>query len=118
MQFLATLTSFLFAYAGMASLSLAIDRHYEQLTRQRDVPADRRRLARLAGWVLLLLSMGLAVHAWTIGAGLAFWCALLMLASLAVACGMTYLPRLTAVSGFGAIPLGLLGMGVVCLSGS
>lgn len=117
MQLLATLTSFLFAYAGMASLCLAMDRHYEQLTRQREVPATRRRLARGVGWIFLLLSLILAVQVWTVGAGLAFWCALLMLAALSVACGMTYLPRITAISGVGAVSLAVLGGAVVCLSG-
>lgn len=109
MQMLATIASFLFAFAGMMALSLAMDRHYEQLTKEREVPAVRRRLARLVGWLLLLVSITLVIHAWSVSAGLTFWCAIITLAALVVACGMTYMPRLTTASGLVFFPLGILG---------
>lgn len=117
MTFIATLMAALICYAAMSSLSLAMDRHYEQLTQQREVPAERRRLFRIAGWTLLVLSMAACIYIWNTGVGLTVWFALLTMAALAVACGMTYVPRITTRITMAALPLGLLGMGLILAIG-
>ncbi len=113
MTFIATLMAALLCYAAMSSLSLAMDRHYEQLTSQREVPEVRRRVFRIAGWTLLMLSAAACIRIWDVGIGLAVWFALLMAAALAVACGMTYVPRVAVAISVAALPLGLLGFGTV-----
>lgn len=107
-----TLTAFLLLFAAMTGLSLALDRHYEQLTRQREVPPRRRRQLRVGAVILLLLSLAACTQAWGGPIGLTLWCALLTLAALAVACSLSYLPKLTLALTLVAIPLGLLGLSV------
>lgn len=110
MILIGTLTAFSLVFAGMAGLSMAMDRHYEQLTQQRDVPEDRRRLLRCAGWILLALSLLACTQMRGVGIGLTLWCGLLMLAALAVACSLSYVPRLTLALALIAIPCGLFGL--------
>ncbi|MNR82251.1 hypothetical protein D3C72_130070 [compost metagenome] len=112
MPMIGTLTAFALLFAGMAGLSLAMDRHYEQLTQQREVPARRRLQLRSIGWLLLLLSLTACLQVWSVGIGLALWFGLLTLAALAVACSLTYVPKLTVALTLVAIPLGLLGLGL------
>lgn len=109
---IATLTAFSLLFAAMAGLSLAMDRHYEQVTRQRDVPPRRRRQLRSGAVILLLLSLAACTQAWGGPIGFTLWCALSTLAALAVACSLSYLPKLTVTLTLAAIPLGLLGLGL------
>lgn len=107
-----TLTAFLLLFAAMTGLSLAMDRQYEQLTHQRDVPAGRRRQLRAAGVILLLLSLAVCMQAWGGPIGFTLWCGFLTLTALAVACSLSYVPKLTLALTLAAIPLGMLGLGL------
>jgi len=113
MQLMATLLAALLCHAAMMALSLAMGRHYEQLTGKREIPVPYRRLLRTSGWALLLLAALTCIHAFEIGVGLSLWCALLTVAALAVACGLTYHPRLSARMAALALGIGLPGVGVL-----
>lgn len=69
--------------AGFAALALAMNRHHKQVWRHE--PSRRRQwLLRLAGWTLLLASLGLCkAHAGWSG-GLVWWVGLLTVAALLV----------------------------------
>lgn len=110
MILIGTLTAFSLVFAGMAGLSFAMDRHYEQLTQQREVPQNHRRMLRSTGWILLVLSLFACTQLSGVGIGLALWCGLLMLGALAVACSLSYVPRLTIALTAVALPVGLLGL--------
>jgi len=110
---MATLVAALLCHAAMMALSLAMGRHYEQLTGQREVPARRRHLLRASGWALLLLAAFVCIRSFDIGVGLTLWCALLSVAALAVACGLTYRPRQSARMAAVALGLGLCGVGAL-----
>ncbi|WP_233588252.1 DUF3325 domain-containing protein [Herminiimonas sp. KBW02] len=117
MVLIATLTAFSLLFAGMSGLSLAMDRHYEQLTEQREVPARRRLQLRSLGWILLLLSLTACLQGWGVAVGLTLWCGLLTLAALGVACSLSYIPKLTVALTIVAMPLGLLGLGLQWICG-
>lgn len=110
MILIGTMGAFSLLFAGMAGLSLAMDRHYEQITKQREVPPRHRNLLRSTGWISLLLSLAACLQVWNVGVGLTLWCGLLTLAALAVACSLSYVPRLTITLALLAIPAGLLGL--------
>lgn len=58
----------LLSLGGFAALALAMERHQEDLFGA-PLPAARTRLLRAAGWLLLLLALGVAVrsHGWSLG---------------------------------------------------
>ncbi|AZR29382.1 DUF3325 domain-containing protein [Xanthomonas vasicola] len=58
--------------SGFAALCLAMDKHQQEL-RGRLLGAARSRQLRVLGWVLLLLTFGLAVHAQGWGIGPVLW---------------------------------------------
>ncbi|AIL60076.1 DUF3325 domain-containing protein [Pseudomonas alkylphenolica] len=93
----------LFGFAGFACLCLAMEKHYKDLLGSAP-SAARLRILRIAGWLLQLLALSLAVHnsGWAMGlvelfavlmAGVTLWVFLL-----------PYQPRLL---------LGLLGLSLV-----
>jgi len=108
---LTTLLAALLCHAAMASLSLAMSRHYEQLTGQRVVPRLHRHLLRAVGSGLLLLAAITCIQHLQLGVGLAAWCGLLGVAALTVACGLSYRPQLTVQTAAGALLAGLVGLG-------
>ncbi|MGJ7544715.1 DUF3325 domain-containing protein [Variovorax sp. LT1R16] len=92
----ASFTAPALCFAGMAALSLAIDRHYAQLT-GRDEPSRRHRIGlRIAGWLLLALGLWrcIAGSGWSVG--LVLWCGLLTAGAMLVAWTLLYIPRWTA----------------------
>jgi len=113
MPILITALAALLCHAAMTSLSLAMSRHYEQLTGQRSVPPLHRHLLRAIGWGLLLLAAVACVQGLQVGVGLAAWCGLVGVAALGVACGLSYRPRLTAQAAVGTLVVGLVGLGLV-----
>jgi len=116
MQVLATVVAELLCHAAMMALSLTMDRHYGQLTGQREVPAIRRRLLRVVGWALLLLAAMACIGSFGLGVGVVTWCALLTMAALAVACGLTYRPRQSARVAALTLVLGLFGAAALGVS--
>ncbi|MGJ7565330.1 DUF3325 domain-containing protein [Variovorax sp. GB1R11] len=89
----ASLLGLALAYAGMAGLSFAMDRHHEQLTRRRDVPARRRVPLRVAGAALLAAAAVPCVMAWGATVGAVAWLGFLSAGALPVALLLPYRPR-------------------------
>ena len=92
----ASLLGFALAYAGMACLSFAMDRHHEQLTRGREVPARRRTGLRMIGAVLLAAAVIPCVMAWGLTVGPVAWLGFLSAGAWPVALLLPYRPRAVA----------------------
>ena len=90
------LLALLMCYAGFTALCLSTDRHHGELLHRKLSP--RRRLAlRVAGWLLLTLSIWPAVSVAGWGQGLVQWCAVLMLSALLLVLLLPYRPRLALI---------------------
>ncbi len=77
---------------GFSALSLAMERHQEQVCGR----ALHRRAAlawRMAGALLLALSLGVCAAAWDWSVAIAAWLGLLTFAALAVGLTLAYAPR-------------------------
>lgn len=100
-------TVFALCFAGMAALSLAMDRHYEQVTGQPEPPRRQRMALRALGWALLAASLWPCLATWGLGVGLTAWCGWLTASAMAVAWTLPYVPRWTlgtaTFSGVGAL---------------
>lgn len=99
-QAVASLAALGLCFAGMTALSLAMDRHHEQLTGR---PAASRAGViawRSLGSALLAAALWPCIAAWSSGVGLVAWCAWLTAGALLVACTLPYTPRITAGSAF------------------
>ena len=90
---LASLIAFALCFTGMAALSLAMDRHYEQVTGRSEPPSNQRRALRGLGWLLLTVALWPCIAAWGIGVGLTAWCGWLTAGAMAVAWTLPYIPR-------------------------
>jgi len=97
-----------FAWAGMAALSLAMDRHHAQATGRSEPTRMRRTGLRTAGAFMLIASLGSSVLTYGWGVGTAAWCGWLTAGALPVALLLTYAPR--AVPGL--LALAILGAAV------
>ena len=90
------LLALLMCYAGFTALCLSTDRHHGELLHSK--PSLSRRLTlRVAGWLLLVLSMWPAVAASNWAQGLVEWCAVLMLSALLLVLLLPYRPRLALI---------------------
>ena len=87
------LLALLLCYGGFTALCLSMDRHHAELL-GRKPSARRRQLMKLAGWLLLALSLWAAVASTGWALGLVEWCAVLMLSALLLVLLMPYRPRL------------------------
>ncbi|HGM5551883.1 DUF3325 domain-containing protein [Pseudomonas sp. B21-051] len=87
------LLALLLCYAGFSALCLSMPRHHDELLGNKP-SARRARGLKLAGWLLLGLSLWAAVaaHGWSFG--LVDWFAVLMLSALALVLLLPYRPRL------------------------
>lgn len=92
----------LIAFAGFAALCLAMDKHFSELLGRKPGPGQLR-LVRYAGWLLLALSLGLAVQLRGLAHGLVEWTALSMAGVTLWVFAMPYQPRL--LLGLAAISL-------------
>jgi len=90
------LIALLMCYAGFTALCLATDRHHGELLRSKPSPAWRLGL-RVAGWLLLTLSIAPAVAVAGWAQGLVEWCAVLMLSALLLVLLLPYRPRLALI---------------------
>lgn len=87
-----TLLSFLFGLAGFAALAVALPRHHRQIWS--GPPSARRgRGLRVAGWVLLGLSLPPCLAAWDMRIGMVAWCGLLTAAALMVVAWLAWRAR-------------------------
>ncbi|MGK5020123.1 DUF3325 domain-containing protein [Janthinobacterium sp. LB2P10] len=81
------------SYAGMASLSLAMDRHHGQVW-GRDAAPKVRRVLQLTGALLLALAIWPCVAGWSATVGLVAWLGCIGAGALLVALLLPYAPRL------------------------
>ena len=96
-------------YAGMASLSLAMDRHHGQVFGRDAAPSVRRAL-QLAGGVLLALAIWPCVAGWSATVGVVAWLGLLSAGALGVALLLPYAPKLLFRSSLLAAVAALAGL--------
>lgn len=105
------MSAFLLCFAAWSAIALGMDRHHEDAT-DREGAARRLQQLRLAGWLLLLLSLWLAAHpAGGVPAslGVTTWTVALSVAAVAVTASVTWQPRrapllagMALVAGLGA----------------
>ena len=89
------MSAFLLCFAAWSAIALGMDRHDEDAT-DREGAARRLQQLRLAGWLLLLLSLWLAAHpAGGVPAslGVTAWTVALSVAAVAVTAAVTWQPR-------------------------
>ena len=97
------LLALLMCYAGFTALCLSTDRHHGELLHSKPSPS-RRLTLRVAGWLLLVLSMWPAVAASNWAQGVVEWCAVLMLSALLLVLLLPYRPRLAlSLAGVGLL---------------
>lgn len=89
---LMALMALLLGFAGFAALSLAMDRHQEQVLGRALTAAPNHGL-RAAGTALLLLALGTCMLPQSQSVAAAVWLGLLSFAALAVAALLSYFPR-------------------------
>lgn len=87
------LLALLLCYGGFTALCLSMDRHHVELLGRKS-SARRRHTMKLAGWLLLAVSLWAAVSKTSWGLGLVEWFAVLMLSGLTLVLLMPYRPRL------------------------
>jgi hypothetical protein len=97
------------AYAGMALLCLAMDRHHQQVWGREPSPGQRLGL-RGAGALLLALALVPCVAAWSASVGGVLWLGFLSAAVLPLVFMLPYAPRATAWSALLLAPLSLLAL--------
>lgn len=93
-------------YAGMAGLSLAMPRHYSQVSTAK-LSASRARLLRIASTMLLIVSLWPAITMWGVVVGIVVWLGLLSVAALLWVGLLAYWPRFAATK---ALILALIGV--------
>lgn len=98
-----------FAYAGMTALCLAMRKHYRQVWNRDPVQAERTGL-RIAGWILLIVSLALCIMSWGAAIGPVGWFGMLSVAGLILIFLLPYLPRLAVSLGVLAPLLSLIGL--------
>lgn len=87
----ASLLALALAFAGMAALSVAMDRHYEQLTRRRETPCLLRMGLRALGGLLIALALVPCLIAWGGSVGIVVWLGFLSAGALCVALLLAWL---------------------------
>lgn len=103
MEWFDKLAVFTAAYAGMAGLCLAMDRHYADLHgRGKEPPPATRRRLQWGGWLALAISLAWAVKVDGGALGLLFWCGGLTGAALLLVLLLPYAPRHAARLGVAA----------------
>lgn len=103
------MSAFLLCFAAWTALALGMDRHHAD-ARGRDAPLRQLQGLRGGGWLLLLLSLGLAAQSGSGPASLAVtaWAVALSLAALAVTALLTWWPRRLAALAQLALCAGVL----------
>ncbi|HWK50367.1 MAG TPA: DUF3325 domain-containing protein [Steroidobacter sp.] len=85
--------SLMLCFCGFIALSLAMNRHYQQVAGQ---PLERSTQValRVAGSVLLAAGMFICIGGWGTSVGIALWCGVLSMAALLQVLLLTYRPTL------------------------
>ena len=84
--------------AGFSGIALSMIKHARDLLGQANTPR-KRRLFRVAGWALLVLSLAACIAAWGGSIGLVAWFGLATVAALLVAIALAHAPSGTLSSG-------------------
>lgn len=79
--------------AGMASLSMAMQRHHEQIWGRVPQKAWWGRTLRVAGWLLLIVAGAITVRKEGASMGLTLWTMEISLAAVCVGLLLSYAPR-------------------------
>lgn len=103
-ELLAGLLSLALTYAGMAALAFAMERHYEQLTGARALPAARHWQLRCLGAALLLAAVLPCVWAWGATVGSVAWLGFLSAGAVGCVAAISAAPHWAACAAwvFGA----------------
>lgn len=110
-ELLAGLLSLALAFAGMAALAFAMERHYEQLTGARALPVSRQRQLRCLGAALLLAALLPCIWAWGATVGSVAWLGFLSAGAVGCVVAISAAPR------WAARAAGLCGSGAVLALG-
>ena len=89
----ASLAAWALAWAGMAALAFAMERHYEQLTGNMTQPRLHRYGLRAAGALLLAASLFMCLVGWGTSVGVVAWLGWLSLGALSSALLVSLWPR-------------------------
>lgn len=100
---------FALTYAGLSGLSLAMDRHHEQVWHQ---PSSslRCRTFRVSGWLLLCVSLLACLSNAGIAVGIVEWFGMVSAAAMVVILLLAYAPRASVLC---ALVFGVLGLATV-----
>ena len=93
------------AFAGLAALCLAMDKHAHDVLKRKPTLAQSR-LRRGMGWGLLFVSLLLAVQQQGWAYGLVQWMAVVMAVLLVWVFGLPYQPRLLLALALASLVLG------------
>lgn len=114
----ASLLALALGHAGMVACSLAMERHFGQISRGRGLAAAPaaalRGLLRVAAAALLAVALWVCVGAWGGPVGTVLWLGFLSAAAMLVVLGLTYAPRLAA--GLSLLALVVAGAALLVLS--
>lgn len=100
---------FAFCFAGLAALSLAMERHYADIHgRGATPPAAARRSLRMGGGLALLSALAAALRNGSTSHGILLWLGGLTAAAIALVLLLSYTPRLTARSALLSAALAML----------
>lgn len=95
------LAALLLSLGGFASLALSMPKHHRQVFRGEHTTLDVR-IRRIVGWLLLGVSLVLAVIGEGAAVGIVLWTGGLTAGALSVTILLTYWPRVIAVVAIGA----------------
>ena len=112
----ACLLSLALAFAGMAALAFAMERHYEQLTGARALPAQRHWQLRCLGAALLLAALLPCVWGWGATVGCVAWLGFVSAGALGCVAGISAAPRWAARAAWAFGPGALLALAWVCIA--
>jgi hypothetical protein len=105
-----TLAALALCFAGVAALSLAMDRHCEHMMRGGEPSHGRRIAARAAGALLLASALWCNTVAWGPSVGLVAWCGWIAAGALLVTMVLTWRPRWTGRAGLAAAALAAMAL--------
>lgn len=114
----ACLLSLALAFAGMAALAFAMERHYEQLTGARALPAQRHWQLRSLGAALLLSALLPCVWAWGATVGSVAWLGFLSAGAVGCVAAISAAPRWAARAACALGPGALLALAWRCIAAS
>ncbi len=106
----ASLQAFALAFAGMAALAFAMDRHHEQLAGEMEVPVKRRRGLRFAGALLLAAAAVPCIQVWSVSAGGVVWLGWLSMGAITAVALISMAPPWAARAACGLAAAGIAGL--------